>query len=253
MEVKNLEFSFYKKEILKGLNLTAKRGEFIGILGPNGCGKSTLLKNILKIYKPKSGIITLKDKSLKEYSQKELSQILGFVPQKSQISMPLLVEDIILMGRYSHLKSSFYGYEKKDLEAVDEIMKLLNLENFKKRVAFTLSGGEFQRVILARALVGKPEMLLLDEPTSALDLNYAVSILKICKSIVKKQNIACVVVLHDLNLASLFCDKIMFLKDGKVAYSGTAKELFTKEILNEIYSLKCEILEHENRPVVVAI
>ena len=109
MEVKNLEFSFYKKEILKGLNLTAKRGEFIGILGPNGCGKSTLLKNILKIYKPKSGIITLKEKSLKEYSQKELSQILGFVPQKSQISMPLLVEDIILMGRYSHLKSSFYG------------------------------------------------------------------------------------------------------------------------------------------------
>lgn len=253
MEVKNLEFSFYKKEILKGLNLTAKRGEFIGILGPNGCGKSTLLKNILKIYKPKSGIITLKDKSLKEYSQKELSQILGFVPQKSQISMPLLVEDIILMGRYSHLKSSFYGYEKKDLEAVDEIMRLLNLENFRGRIAFTLSGGEFQRVILARALVGKPEMLLLDEPTSALDLNYAVNILKICKAIVKKQNIACVVVLHDLNLASFFCDKIMFLKDGKVAYSGTAKELFTKEILNEIYSLKCEILEHENRPVVVAI
>ncbi|MDK8322445.1 MAG: ABC transporter ATP-binding protein [Campylobacter ureolyticus] len=253
MEVKNLEFSFYKKEILKGLNLTAKRGEFIGILGPNGCGKSTLLKNILKIYKPKSGIITLKEKSLKEYSQKELSQILGFVPQKSQISMPLLVEDIILMGRYSHLKSSFYGYEKKDLEAVDEIMKLLNLENFKKRVAFTLSGGEFQRVILARALVGKPEMLLLDEPTSALDLNYAVNILKICKAIVKKQNIACVVVLHDLNLASLFCDKILLLKDGKVAYEGSVNELFTKEILDEIYSLKCEILEHENRPVVVAI
>lgn len=253
MEVKNLEFSFYKKEILKGLNLTAKRGEFIGILGPNGCGKSTLLKNILKIYKPKSGIITLKDKSLKEYSQKELSQILGFVPQKSQISMPLLVEDIILMGRYSHLKSSFYGYEKKDLEAVDEIMRLLNLENFKKRVAFTLSGGEFQRVILARALVGKPEMLLLDEPTSALDLNYAVSILKICKKIVKKQNIACVVVLHDLNLASLFCDKILLLKDGKVAYEGRVNELFTKEILYEIYSLKCEILNYENRPIVVAV
>ena len=178
---------------------------------------------------------------------------MGFVPQKSQISMPLLVEDIILMGRYSHLKSSFYGYEKKDLEAVDEIMKLLNLENFKKRVAFTLSGGEFQRVILARALVGKPEMLLLDEPTSALDLNYAVNILKICKAIVKKQNIACVVVLHDLNLASLFCDKILLLKDGKVAYERSVNELFTKEILDEIYSLKCEILNYENRPIVVAV
>ena len=108
-------------------------------------------------------------------------------------------------------------------------------------------------MILARALVGKPEMLLLDEPTSALDLNYAVNILKICKAIVKKQNIACVVVLHDLNLASLFCDKILLLKDGKVAYEGSVNELFTKEILDEIYSLKCEILNYENRPIVVAV
>lgn len=253
MEVKNLEFSFYKKEILKGLSLNIKNGEFVGILGPNGCGKSTLLKNILKIYKPKNGIITIKNKSLKEYSQKELSQILGFVPQKSQISMPLLVEDIILMGRYSHLKSSFYGYKKEDFKAVNEIIQLLNLQDFRKRIAFSLSGGEFQRVILARALVSKPEILLLDEPTSALDLNYAVNILKICKNIVKKQDIACIVVLHDLNLASLFCDKVLLLKGGKVAYEGTSKELFTKEILNEIYNLECEIIYHKNRPIVVAI
>ncbi|CZE45874.1 ABC transporter ATP-binding protein [Campylobacter geochelonis] len=253
LDVKKLEFGFGKKNILNNISLEALKGEFIGILGPNGCGKSTLLKNILQIYKPKSGIINIENKMAKEYSLKELSKIIGFVPQKSALAMPLLVEDIILMGRYSNLQSSFAGYSKEDYEAVDEVIKLLDLEKFKGRIAFSLSGGEFQRVILARALVSAPKILLLDEPTSALDLNYGVQILKICKSIIKKRNIIGVVILHDLNLASLFCDEILMIKDGEVAYKGAPNELLKKDILKEIYDLECEILHHENRAVVVPL
>mgnify|MGYP003765694643 FL=1 len=136
------------------------------------------------------------------------------------------------------MKNSFAGYSKDDYEAVDEIMELLNLKKFKGRIIHSLSGGEFQRVILARALVSKPSILLLDEPTSALDLNFATSILRFCKKIVKEQTLTGVAVLHDLNLASLVCDRVVFLKDGEIKYSGEIKELFTKEVLKEIYDLE---------------
>ncbi len=251
IKTEHLSFSYENKEILKDINLDFKQGEFVGILGPNGCGKSTLLKNLLRLLEPKSGIISLQDKSLQEYSLKELSRILGFVPQKSGLSMPLSVEDVLYMGRYSHLKNAFSGYSKEDEKKIDEVMELLGIKPFKKRLAQSLSGGEFQRVILARALVSEPKILLLDEPTSALDLNYAVEIMKICQMLTKKLDLLCVMVLHDLNLASLFCQRLLMLKDGVIKYKGSPKELMKKDILHEIYGLKCDIIEHQNCPIVV--
>lgn len=251
--VKNLSFKFGKNEILKDINLSVNNSKLVGILGPNGCGKSTLLKNILKIYEPNSGIVTFKNKKMSDYSQKELSKLIGFVPQKSALSMPLSVKDVVLMGRYANLKSTFNGYEKEDFLAVDNILKKLDLIKFKDRIAFSLSGGEFQRVILARALVGEPKILLLDEPTSALDLNFSVNMLKICKKLIMDLEILGVIVIHDLNLASQICDEVFMLKNGIVAYQGSPKNLFTKKILKEIYDLDCEILEFNNRPIVVTI
>ena len=232
VEIRNLGFSYDKKEILKGVDLAAKNGEFIGILGPNGCGKSTLLKNILKIIRPNCGVINIENKALNEYPLKQLAKILGFVPQRSVLNAPLLVEDIVFM---------------------DEIMQMLDIKHFAKRIAASLSGGEFQRVLLARALVSEPKILLLDEPTSALDLNYAIEMLKICKKLTKQLNLLSIVVLHDLNLASLFCDRIVMLKDGRVRYDGVAKELYTSEILKEIYGLECEVIEHKGSPFVVPL
>lgn len=252
LEVKNLSFSYGNAEILKDINFSAKSGEFIGILGPNGCGKSTLVKNIMKIYKPNKGEILLEDKKINDYSRKELAKIIGFVPQKSAISMPLSVRDVVLMGRYPHLKSSFIGYEKADFKAVDEILQKLGIWEFKHRLIFSLSGGEFQKVILARALVSEPKILLLDEPTSALDLNFSITMLKICKELIRDLKMISLIVIHDLNLASLICDKVFMLKDGKIIYDGSPRELFTKEILKDIYSLDCEVINHENRAVIVA-
>lgn len=251
MRIENLCFSFGKYKILNGINLSVQNGEFVGILGPNGCGKSTLLKNILRIYRPNLGEIYLDDRNLNKFSLKNLARIIGFVPQKSELKMPLSVEEVVLMGRYSHLKSAFSGYEKADFKAVDEILQRLNLCEFRHRNVFSLSGGEFQRIMLARALVGNPKILLLDEPTSALDLNFGVSMLKICKNLVKEREIIGVIVIHDLNLAAQICDKIFMIKNGQIAYEGAPKELYTKEILNEIYDLECEILDFQNRPVVV--
>ena len=253
MKVEKLCFSYGKKEILKNVNLSLKNGRFVGILGPNGCGKSTLLKNILRILSPNSGVITLENKKLEDYSLKELAKILGFVPQKTVLSMPLTVEDIVLTGRFCHLKSQFSGYDKNDVKKAYEIMGLLDVAQFAKRNANSLSGGEFQRVLLARALVSEPRVLLLDEPTSALDLNYAVEMMKICEKLTKELNLLSVAVMHDLNLAAMFCDKIVMLKDGEIRYGGGVKQLFTKEILNEIYGLKCEILQHGGMPFVVPI
>lgn len=251
--VENLNFTYGTKEILKDISLSAKNGEFIGILGPNGCGKSTLLKNILRVLAPKSGIVQISNKALKDYSLKDLAKTLGFVPQKSVLSMPLLVEDILLMGRFCHLKSQFSGYSKEDKKKVEEVMELLDISHFAKRIAHSLSGGEFQRVLLARALVSEPKILLLDEPTSALDLNYAIEIMKICTKLTKELNLLSIMVLHDLNLASMFCDEILMLKDGKVRYKGAPKELYTKEILKEIYGLNCDVIEYKNNPFVVAL
>lgn len=249
--VKELKFGYGANLTLDGVNLELKKGEFVGILGPNGCGKSTLLKNIMRILDLKSGYIEVVQKNLKEYSLKELAKILGFVPQKTALSVPLSVEEILLMGRFCHLKSEFSGYEKQDYEKVSEVMKLLDISKFAKRNAYELSGGEFGRVLIARALVSDPQILLLDEPTSALDLNYALNIMKICKKLTKELNLLSVMVIHDLNLAALFCDKVFMLRSGKIRYQGSPKELYTKEILREIYDLECEILYHKDDPFIV--
>ncbi|MCR4941446.1 MAG: ABC transporter ATP-binding protein [Campylobacter sp.] len=253
MKVEGLNFAYANRQILNNLNFSVKKGEFLGVLGPNGCGKSTLLKNILKILKPKSGLITLENKNLNEYSLKELSKILGFVPQKSMLSMPLLVEDIILMGRYAHLTNHFSGYDKNDIKKAYEMMELLGITHFAKRIAFSLSGGEFQRVLLARALVSEPKVLLLDEPTSALDLNFAIEIMKLCEKLTKELNLLSIMVIHDLNLASMFCTRILMLKDGTIRYDDTPNKLFSPEILKEIYGLHCEVIKHGENAFVIPL
>ncbi|ARR01360.1 heme ABC transporter ChuBCD, ATP-binding protein [Campylobacter porcelli] len=250
--VKDLSFGYDKSLILENINLSAKSGEFIGILGANGSGKSTLLKNLLRLIEPKSGIIKINDKPLQNYTLKELAQTIGFVPQKSALSMPLSVFDILLMGRFSYLKNSFENYSNMDIKKVNEIMDLLKISKFKDRIANSLSGGEFQRVLLARALISEPKALFLDEPTSALDLHYAVEMMKICKNLTKKLNLLSLMVIHDLNLASMFCDRLIMLKDGKICYSGAPRELFKKEILKEIYCLDCEIIEYNGSFFVIA-
>ena len=249
----NIIFSYDDKseKLLNGIDLNIKKGEFTGILGPNGCGKSTLLKIILKYISPRTGIIRLQDKELKEYSQKELSEILSFVPQKSSLSMPMSVEEVVYMGRVPYIKNKWAGFDKEDDDKVSEILKKLNLENFRKRNIFSLSGGEFQRVLLARSLAQDTSIIMLDEPTSALDMNYALEIMKLVFNFVKTENMTAIMVMHDLNLASMYCDNLVFLKDGKIKYKGTPEELFRPEVFYEIYGFECEVAKHNGHYYVI--
>ncbi|MBP9477616.1 MAG: ABC transporter ATP-binding protein [Sebaldella sp.] len=253
INIKDLTFSYNNNPILNGVSLEIKKGQFTGILGPNGCGKTTLLKNILRYLSPEHGVIEVKDINIKEYKSKDLAKTLSFVPQKSSLTMPLTVKDVIYMGRVAHMKNSWVGFGKDDNEKVERVMKILKLEKFKDRSAFSLSGGEFQRVLLARALVQEPEILLLDEPTSALDMNYALEIMKLTSHFVKAGELTGIMVLHDLNLASMYCDNIIFLKNGNVKYVGTPKELFKPEILEEVYGFKCTIIDNGDYPHVLPI
>lgn len=243
MKVSELNFSYGKRAILQDVCLNLERGKFYGILGPNGCGKSTLLKNILQILKPASGIIEINGKRASEYDLKELAALIGFVPQKTALAAPLSVKEILLAGRFCRLKSAFSGYDASDHAKVEQMAELLDVKKFLDRNAFELSGGEFGRVLLARALVSEPEILLLDEPTGALDMNYAIEAMSICENLTRSLNLTSVIVLHDLNLASLFCDEILMLKDGTVRYRGSASELFTPQIIKEIYGFEALIVE----------
>ena len=253
ISIENASFSYGlgEENLLDKINLNIEKGKFIGILGPNGCGKSTLLKVILKYLNPKEGIIKIENKELKEYTQSELAEILSFVPQKSSLTMPLTVEDVVYMGRVPYMKNKWTGFDREDREKVEKIMQMLKIDKFKNRVVFSLSGGEFQRVLLARALAQNTNIMLLDEPTSALDMNYALEIMKLTSYFVKNENLTAVMVLHDLNLASMYCDSIILLKEGKIAYEGTPKELFKPEILEEIYGFNCEVIENNGFSYVI--
>jgi len=253
ISIENASFSYGlgEENLLDKINLNIEKGKFIGILGPNGCGKSTLLKVILKYLNPKEGIIKIENKELKEYTQSELAEILSFVPQKSSLTMPLTVEDVVYMGRVPYMKNKWTGFDREDREKVEKIMQMLKIDKFKNRVIFSLSGGEFQRVLLARALAQNTNIMLLDEPTSALDMNYALEIMRLTSYFVQNESLTAVMVLHDLNLASMYCDSIILLKNGKIAYEGTPKELFRPEILEEIYGFNCEVIENNGFSYVI--
>lgn len=252
--IQDVRFSYGEKEILKGINLNIKKEKLTGILGPNGCGKSTLLKNMLGYLKKDSGNINISEKELRDFTQKDLAKKMALVPQKSSLNSPMKVEEFVLMGRLPHLASSWQGYSREDVKISEKHMEDLDLIKFRDRGALSLSGGEFQRVLLARALTQSPEILMLDEPTSAMDINHAVELMSSVKNLVKKKKLTSIAVIHDLNLASMFCDELILMKDGKVKYIGTPKEVLTEEILKEVYKLKSKVIEDDNgNPVVIPL
>ena len=252
INIEKLNYSYGKKEVLKELSLNIDENKLTGIIGPNGCGKSTLAKNIIRYINGKFEYFKIMHIDIRQLSHKKIAQLISYIPQKSTIISNISVFDYVLLGRFPLLKNSWDNYSEKDYEIVENNISLLNIEELRDRNVETLSGGELQKALLARALAQEAKILLLDEPTSALDLNNAVEFMKILKNISIKKNISVIIIIHDLNLASLFCDSLIILKDGKFIEKGSPKEVINEKNIKSIYNLDCKVCYNENdKPYII--
>ncbi len=232
-----------KNPVLKDLNLAMKKGEFVGIVGPNGSGKSTLIKCITKVLEPWKGAVKLKAKDITSLSRKQIARYVAVVPQDTYISFPYSVEEVVLMGRSPYL-GRFENYDKKDQKIAEKAMKTTNTYPFKNRKINELSGGEMQRVIVARALTQEPELLLLDEATSHLDIGHKKEVMDTIKEKNEKENLSVISVHHNLNLAARYCEKILLLDEGKKHAFGRPEEVLTESHLRAVYGIEAEVHEH---------
>lgn len=236
VKVENLKFSIDKKEILKDISFEVSRGSFIGIIGPNGCGKSTLLKNIYRLYKPSSGSIILDNKDLAKMKDKDCAKEIAVLAQESNSQFDFTVEQIVKMGRYPY-KSIFEDYSKSDLQMVKDMLEKVGLNNYGDRSFSNLSGGEKQRTLIARALVQNTDFLILDEPTNHLDIGYQIQLMDIIKSL----NITTLSAIHDMNIASMYCDYLIVMKDGQIKDFGKVEDIITSEMLKEIFGVNAYV------------
>ena len=222
LQVKNLNFSIDKKDILKDISFDIPKGSFVGIIGPNGSGKSTILKNIYRLYKPDNGKLILDNKDLSTMKDKECAKEIAVLAQESNSQFDFTVEQIVKMGRYPY-KSVFEDYSKKDIDMVNNMLKRVGLDNYSDRSFSKLSGGEKQRTLIARALVQDTDFLILDEPTNHLDIGYQIQLMDLVKSL----NITTLSAIHDMNIASMYCDYLIVMKDGKIRKCGKVEEVIT--------------------------
>lgn len=246
LDVKSINFFYNNRPALTDVSFTADSGELLAILGPNGVGKTTLLKCINAIHRPSSGRILVDGKNVLDMSQGEIAREIGYVAQRSEAAW-LTVFDAVLMGRKPHIK---WKVGEKDLKIVEAGLRRLSLSDLSLRYVPQLSGGELQKVSVARALVQEPRLMLLDEPTSFLDLKNQIEILKIIRRVVDEHRIAAVTTMHDLNTALRFAQKFLFLKDHRVFATGWIEEI-TAEMIEEVYGVHVDIHQVDGYPVVV--
>jgi iron complex transport system ATP-binding protein len=250
LSVRGLSFAYHERLILNDISLSLKGGEFLGFLGPNGSGKSTFLKNLLGFLKPSKGRIVFSGTGAP--TRTERSKRLAFVPQNSRPPSSLSVRDVILMGRLPHIRDRWTGYGKEDKEKVEEMLKALGIAGMAERDVASLSGGEMQKVIIGRCLVQEGDILLLDEATSGLDLNHTIEIMELMRKKADDEGKTIVAVLHDLNLASQYCDRIVLLKNGRLCYQGIPQEILTEEVVEDIYGIRVAVKADEyGRPFVL--
>lgn len=244
LEIKNLYFSYEKnKDVLKNINLTIKRGEFLGIVGPNGCGKSTLVNLICNVLELKTGEILINGNYIKTISQNELAKLVAVVPQDSSFEFDFTALEIVLMGRLPYM-SRFQFEGPKDRLFAKEAMKKTTCWKLKDKYVKNLSGGEKQRVIVARALTQDTEILLLDEPTSHLDLNFQYEILDLLAKLNRKKKVTIISVFHDINLASKYCNRLILMKEGEIIADGAPIEIINKKNISKIYDFNIILKRH---------
>ena len=249
IELRDVELDYGARVVLKQVSFMSGRGEFLGVIGPNGSGKTTLLKAISRIVPPSNGIILINDQALGNFSSLELSREMAVVPQATDPGFDFTVRDVVMMGRYPHI-GSFRRERDEDREIIRKAMDTTGITHLSDRSVRAISGGELQRVIIARALAQQPRILLLDEPTAHLDLGQQMSILHAMKEL--SRQIAVIGVFHDLNYAAHFCDRIILLHDHRILAMGRPEDVLTQDAIRTAFGIDVMVRKNPftGRPVI---
>jgi len=234
LKINNLSGGYHKQRIINNVSLEIKKGDFIGIIGPNASGKTTLLRLMSRVLVPQEGNVILEDKDINQMSLKELCRKVAFVPQDTMINFSFTVFEIVLMGRIPHLKRMQLE-TKQDFAIAQKSLLMTDTTYLKEKGIDELSSGERQRVIIAKALAQEPVLLFLDEPTAHLDIGHQIQILDLLKKLNRDNGLTIVMVLHDLNLASEYCNRIVLLNEGRVFKQGTPLEVLTYQNIEVVY------------------
>lgn len=239
LQIENLNYSYGKKDAVRKISLSVGCGEFVGLIGPNGSGKSTVLKNVYRGLTPDSGSILLDGENLLTMPYKKSALKMAVVGQENEIPFDFLVEEIVAMGRSPHKK--FFDVDNAaDKAMIHHALEHLGMEHMAKRHYQNLSGGEKQRVMIARAIAQESDFFILDEPTNHLDISYQMQIF----DFIKRLHVTVLSAIHDLNMAALYCDRIYVLKHGAVVLQGTPEEVLTEQNIYDVYGVRSAVVKH---------
>ena len=244
--IKNFSAGYSKKKVIKEISFKVKKNEWIGIIGSNGSGKSTLLKGILKFIPTLSGDVSFEEKSLKNLSRKNLSRLIAYLPQKLNNNLNITVKDLISLGRSPYKKFWDFNFNERDLNVIDDALEIMDLNELQDKFINELSGGQSQRAFLAMIIAQNSKVLLLDEPTTFLDINYQIKLLESLRKLLQIKNISIITVLHDINLAARFCDRIAILKEGRLVDINTPNKVLNIENFKIGFEINSHII---NTPV----
>lgn len=248
LQVKGLDFRYKKRYVLKDINFHVFENELVAILGPNGVGKTTMLRCINSILKPENGSIILGEREISSMTPGDIARLISYVPQRNEQNR-LTAFDSILLGRKPHIG---WKIMEDDLKKVDAVIQNLGLRDLAVRYIDEMSGGELQKVSIARALVQEPKLLLLDEPTSSLDLKNQLEILKFIRHVVKGHNMTALMTMHNINTALRYADRCIFLKDSNIFESVKVKDI-SPETIKEVYGVNVTVEFHKGNPFIIPL
>ncbi|MBQ8692840.1 MAG: ABC transporter ATP-binding protein [Synergistaceae bacterium] len=251
LKVDSLFWSAGGKNIVSDASLDVQAGEFVGIIGPNGSGKSSLLKCVYRLNKQDKGIIKLNENNIWDLSAKEFARLAAAVPQEMPGQFDFTVREIAAMGRYPH-KNLMDRDTQHDNDLINNALNYVGMLEKSERMFSSLSGGEKQRTLIARAIAQDTSLLILDEPTNHLDIYFQIQIMDLIKSL-SISGLASLVVMHDLNLAAKYCDKIYVMNKGMIYASGKPSEIITPELISSVYKVRAEIINNSGSPHIIFI
>jgi len=233
----NLDVYYGEKQILHCMSMAPKEGSLIGVIGPNGSGKTTLLKTLSNTLKPRAGVVYLNGSKMSDLKSREIAKNLAVVSQDTSVGFDFTVYELVLMGRTPHIgRFEKEGWADRDI--ANAAMRLTNTVDLKDRLITTLSGGERQKVVIAKALSQEPNVLLLDEPTANLDIKNQIEVMTLIKNAVKSRAITAVMAIHDINLAARYCDEMMLLHRGEIYAIGSPKSVLTAENIKAVFGVE---------------